>query len=569
MKGIAAAGVTVQAVEGGTWENFTTSNSPLNSNYISDIDLDQAGNVWMSTFGPGETGNGINVRHQNGTWQAYTTSNSGLQENRVYMLSIHDNGDNWFGTDTGGASVFYPNGTWFTYNSSNGLKSNWVLDIQREENGTLWFSNWYEGIAVRHPDNSWQYYNTGNSGLPNNMVYAILLTESGNKWFATYGGGVSVLRSNDTWQTYNTSNSGLTHNNVYTITKANDDTLWFGTLGGGVSILHTNGTWQSYTPTNSGLASLTVWSIVQDAVGNWWFGTDNGISVLKTDNSWMTFNLNNNDIRAIRFDKDNNLWLGTNGGGLYVFYAHTISGNAGVPRATLSFADGTPKVATADESGNYSFTVSYNWSGTVTPSLPGFVFTNTSRTYDKVLANQTEQNYTATPIIYTISGNAGVPGATLSYTDGSGKTATTDDSGDYSFTVSYDWSGTVTPSKTGHIFTPPSQTYNNLKSNQTEQDFSYTLETYLMSVSTIGTGSGSIVSSPEGISCGTTCFDAFTYNTEVTLTATAAAHSYFTGWSYDGCPGTGICTVVMDTAISITANFMHDPYLIFLPIITR
>jgi hypothetical protein len=71
----------------------------------------------------------------------------------------------------------------------------------------------------------------------------------------------------------------------------------------------------------------------------------------------------------------------------------------------------------------------------------------------------------------TISGNAGVAGATLSYTDGSPKTATTDGNGAYSFTVPYNWSGTVTPSKAGYTFSPVNRTYTNLTSDQTNQNY--------------------------------------------------------------------------------------------------
>lgn len=75
----------------------------------------------------------------------------------------------------------------------------------------------------------------------------------------------------------------------------------------------------------------------------------------------------------------------------------TISGNAGIAGATLSYTDGTAKTPTADGSGNYSFTVSYNWSGTVTPGSTGYIFNPTSRTYTNLIANQTTQNYTVVP----------------------------------------------------------------------------------------------------------------------------------------------------------------------------
>ena len=160
---------------------------------------------------------------------------------------------------------------------------------------------------------------------------------------------------------------------------------------------------------------------------------------------------------------------------------YTISGSAGVAGATLSYTDGTAKTATADGSGNYSLTVTENWSGTVTPSKTGYTFSPDSKTYSNVISNQTAQDYTAKAIIFTISGNAGKAGATLSFTDGTAKTATTDEIGNYSFTVSYNWSGTVTPSFTGYTFSPLSKTYSNVLANQTTQNYTATLNTYTIS----------------------------------------------------------------------------------------
>lgn len=78
-------------------------------------------------------------------------------------------------------------------------------------------------------------------------------------------------------------------------------------------------------------------------------------------------------------------------------------------------------------------------------------------------------------LIYTISGNAGLAGATLSYMEGTSKTTTADSSGEYTFTVSYDWSGTVTPSKMGYTFTPIRKTYINVVVNQTAQTYITTM----------------------------------------------------------------------------------------------
>jgi hypothetical protein len=157
---------------------------------------------------------------------------------------------------------------------------------------------------------------------------------------------------------------------------------------------------------------------------------------------------------------------------------YTISGNAWESGVTLSYIDGTPKTAISDGSGNYSLTVTYNWSGTVTPSKTGYTFNPASITYTNVLTDQTGQNYVALPITYTISGNAGVEGATLSYTDGTPKTVISDSSGNYSLSVTYNWSGTVTPSKTGYAFLPDNRTYTNVVENQTVQNYTAVVVTF-------------------------------------------------------------------------------------------
>ena len=75
-----------------------------------------------------------------------------------------------------------------------------------------------------------------------------------------------------------------------------------------------------------------------------------------------------------------------------------------------------------------------------------------------------------------------------------------------------------------------------------------------LSVATFGTGTGSISSAPAGITCGLTCNASFSSGAMVTLTATPASGSTFTGWS-GACSGTGTCTVTMSAAQSVVATF--------------
>jgi lysophospholipase L1-like esterase len=73
-------------------------------------------------------------------------------------------------------------------------------------------------------------------------------------------------------------------------------------------------------------------------------------------------------------------------------------------------------------------------------------------------------------------------------------------------------------------------------------------------VTKAGTGSGTVLSSPAGINCGTTCSASFTNGTSVSLSAVASSGSTFAGWT-GACAGSGACLVSMTAARMVTATF--------------
>ncbi len=83
-----------------------------------------------------------------------------------------------------------------------------------------------------------------------------------------------------------------------------------------------------------------------------------------------------------------------------------------------------------------------------------------------------------TPITaFTITGNTGIGGVTLTYLDGSPKIVTSAADGSYAITIPYNWSGTIAPSLTSYIFTPALKTYTNVIQNWTGENYSYTVAT--------------------------------------------------------------------------------------------
>ncbi len=82
----------------------------------------------------------------------------------------------------------------------------------------------------------------------------------------------------------------------------------------------------------------------------------------------------------------------------------------------------------------------------------------------------------------------------------------------------------------------------------------YTIR-FVLTASKTNLGSGTVTSSPAGINCGSTCSASYVSGTTVTLTANPAFLSGFGGWT--GCDSVSgkTCTVSMNSARSVTADF--------------
>jgi uncharacterized repeat protein (TIGR02543 family) len=91
--------------------------------------------------------------------------------------------------------------------------------------------------------------------------------------------------------------------------------------------------------------------------------------------------------------------------------------------------------------------------------------------------------------------------------------------------------------------------------------FSLCGSTLALTVTKTGTGTGAVKTADASLDCGTTCQGNYATNSTITLTATPATYSTFTGWSGD-CTGTiPDALVIMNAAKNCTANFDKTPLL--------
>ncbi len=154
---------------------------------------------------------------------------------------------------------------------------------------------------------------------------------------------------------------------------------------------------------------------------------------------------------------------------------HLIWGAVGVPGVALQ---GLPGAPVSDETGRYRARVPPDWSGTVTPTKPGYTFQPPRKQYSAVRKDWLNEDYVPSVLRHTISGSVGLSGVAMKGLLGD---PVTDAEGKYAAQVEYGWSGTVAPTKAGYKFEPPTRTYGSVPADFTNQDYTAHVLTFAIS----------------------------------------------------------------------------------------
>jgi len=183
----------------------------------------------------------------------------------------------------------------------------------------------------------------------------------------------------------------------------------------------------------------------------------------------------------------------------------------------------------------------------------------TSYTFNNVTANHTINATFAINSVpmHTITASAGAngtifPSGVLTVNDGASQSFTITPNASYHIADVQADSSSVGP--------VTSYTFTNVTANHTISA-SFAMNTYILTVTKAGTGTGTVTSSPTGINCGSVCSEAYNAGTVMTLTALPDTNCTFTGWS-GGCSGTGTCFLTIDAAKTVAATFTLKTYTI-------
>jgi ligand-binding sensor domain-containing protein/serine phosphatase RsbU (regulator of sigma subunit) len=229
-----------------------------------------------------------------------------------------------------GIKKFNPANDMFETFSPPGLTKYFnVIAMYEDKNGDYWYGTHNGGLYKKEkssPDSTMKVYDI-RDGLSKNFVSFITEDSKGNVWVGTWGGGITVF-TGEKMKVYNKLN-GNDALHIHYIIEDKEKNILIADQYQGFSIF--KGDHFITYASEKFLPDQNVWAISEDESNKYWFGTNAGISVFNpssSDREGISIyneakNTIGNSIRFIKPDHKGNIWIGTNGSGIFKYIIKT------------------------------------------------------------------------------------------------------------------------------------------------------------------------------------------------------------------------------------------------------
>ncbi len=228
-----------------------------------------------------------------------------------------------------------------TISDQEGEKNILTTGLQQDRTGIIWITT-NEGLFKYNPTNQLFKHILKDvrnpEGLTSSELFTVYADFSGIVWLGTYTGGVNKFDVRNRYFKHYFRNSrdprSLSSNNIRCFFEETPDSYWVGTYSGGLNLFdQRTGTFQNFQNDKNDPNSISdndIQVIFKDSQKTLWIGTKNGglNSYNPTTKQFKRYPFLENAekpspeallssfVRVIFEDKQENLWIGTRGGGL-------------------------------------------------------------------------------------------------------------------------------------------------------------------------------------------------------------------------------------------------------------
>lgn len=301
----------------------------LSHHNIMGLTQDSKGQVWIAT-----DGGGINIVDKTGKQVTSITvsSEKGLTSNSVGAVYEDKEQRKWIATLRGGINIIDERRTQFQIVKkdpfkSNTLINNFILSFCEDQQQQIWIGTDGGGLSVWNPItntySNFVHQAENPSSLSSNFVTSILKDRYQQIWVGTFNGGIDrfdrASRSFKHYSCYNTI-KGVDEVNIWKIFQDREGHIWVGTTKGGALY--------RYEPKSDRFELFDarlkdIHALYQDRTGQLWGGDYTRLIKIDPISKKHEYFAVNSAVRAILEDRHQQLWVGTEGGGLIHFDRQT------------------------------------------------------------------------------------------------------------------------------------------------------------------------------------------------------------------------------------------------------
>ncbi|WP_316635362.1 two-component regulator propeller domain-containing protein [uncultured Flavobacterium sp.] len=323
---------------------FNIKSGALSGNYfpnkcsVTDILLDKKKDVWITTDGCG-------IYRVIGTNKKAISANTVkdnnlVKSNSVWSLYEDKSGNKWFGTLRGGISMLSNTPKYFKsirYNASDPAE-NFILSFCEDEKKNLWVGTDGAGLKYWNRKNN-TYINYSNK-LSSSFITSIIRDNNNEIWLSTWAGGINKINpKNNTVTHYSCYNpfTKQTEKNIWFVYKDSKANIWASATNEG-SLYLFDKVENSFKLFNKSINNLQC--LIETSDGKLWGGNYTSLFSIEKTSGKINKVIIGNPVRCIHEDKDKNLWLGTQEGGLLLFDRKTntfkrLTTDDGLPSNTI------------------------------------------------------------------------------------------------------------------------------------------------------------------------------------------------------------------------------------------
>lgn len=323
---------------------FNTQSGILSENYftnkcsVTDILTDKKKDVWITTDGCGIYR--IIGMNKKAIPSNTVKDNNLVKSNSVWSLYEDKTGNKWFGTLRGGISMLSNTPKYFKsirYNA-NDPAENFILSFCEDEKKNLWVGT--DGAGLKYWNRKNNTYSNYSNKLSSPFITSIIRDNNNEIWLSTWAGGVNKINpKTNTVTHYSCYNpfTKQTEKNIWFVYKDSKANIWASATNEG-SLYLFNKTADNFELFDKSISNLQC--LTQTSDGKLWGGNYTSLfSIEKTTRKINKVTIGN-PVRCIHEDKDKNLWLGTQEGGLLLFDRKTntfkrLTTDDGLPSNTV------------------------------------------------------------------------------------------------------------------------------------------------------------------------------------------------------------------------------------------